>query len=51
LVIGYVGFLFGRNWDKLVNFVSRMDRIALLIIVGCAVVLVLVHLVRRRKSR
>jgi membrane protein DedA with SNARE-associated domain len=50
LVIGYVGFLFGSSWGKLVSFVSRMDRIALAIIGGCAVVLLLVHLVRRRKS-
>jgi membrane-associated protein len=50
LVIGYVGFLFGSNWDKLVNFVSRMDRIALAAIVCCSVVLILVHLFRRKKS-
>jgi membrane-associated protein len=50
VVIGYVGFLFGSNWDKLVHFVARTDRIALTIIGGCAIVLLLVHLVRRRKS-
>ena len=50
VVIGYVGFLFGSNWGRLVNFVSRMDRIALTIIGGWAVVLLLVHLVRRRKT-
>jgi membrane-associated protein len=49
VVILCVGFLFGSNWNKLVNFVSRMDRIALLVIVSCGVVLLLVHLVRRRK--
>ena len=41
LVIGYVGFLFGSNWDTLVNFVGRMDRIALAIIGGGAVALLL----------
>jgi membrane-associated protein len=51
LVIGYVGFLFGSNWGRLVNFVSRMDRIALTIIAGCAVALLLVYLVRRRKAQ
>ncbi len=50
LVIGYVGFLFGSSWGKLVTFVGRMDRIALAIIGGCALVLLLVHLVRRKKS-
>ena len=49
-VIGYVGFLFGSNWGRLVSFLGRVDRIALAIIGGCAVVLVLVHLVRRKKS-
>ena len=50
LVIGYVGFLFGSSWGKLVNIVSRMNRLALTVIGGCAVVLLLVHLLRRRKS-
>jgi membrane-associated protein len=49
LVIGYVGFLFGSSWDRLVSFVGHMDRIALVIIGGAAVVLFLVHKVRRRK--
>jgi membrane-associated protein len=49
LVIGYVGFLFGSNWGKLVHFVGRMDRIALAIIVGCALALLLFHLFRRKK--
>jgi membrane protein DedA with SNARE-associated domain len=48
--IGYVGFLFGSSWSKLVSLVGRMDRIALLIIGGCAVVLIVVRMVRRRKS-
>jgi len=49
LVIGSVGFLFGSNWDRLVNFVGHVDRIALVIIAAAAVVLFLVHRVRRRK--
>jgi membrane-associated protein len=50
LVIGYVGYLFGSNWGKLVNFVGRMDRIALVIVGGCVVVLFLAYMVRRKKS-
>jgi membrane-associated protein len=49
-VIGYVGLLFGSSWDKLVHFVGRLDRIALLIIAGIAVMLVLRYLVRRKKA-
>jgi len=49
LAIGYIGFLFGSNWDKLIAFVGRMDRVALVIIAVAAVVLFLVHRVRRRK--
>jgi membrane protein DedA with SNARE-associated domain len=48
LIIGYIGFLFGSNWGKLVNFVSRLNRIALVIVAGCAVVLLLIHLFRRK---
>ena len=50
VVIGYVGFLFGSSWDKLVSIVSRMDRLALALLVGCAVVLLLVHMVRRWRT-
>jgi membrane protein DedA with SNARE-associated domain len=50
LVIGYVGFLFGSNWSTLVSFVGRIDRIALVIIGAIALVLLLVHLARRKKS-
>ncbi len=49
-VIGYVGFLFGSNWDKLVHFVGRMDRIALIILAGITLVLLLVRLVRGKKA-
>ena len=49
LVIGYVGFLFGSSWDKLVRILSRMDSLALAIIGTSALVLLSVHVVRRRK--
>ena len=48
-VVGYVGYLFGSNWAKLVSVVGRMDRIALAAIVGGALVLIVVHRLRRRK--
>jgi len=50
LAIGYVGFLFGSNWGKLVSFVGRMDRIALVIIASGAAVLLLVFWLRRKKA-
>jgi membrane-associated protein len=50
LVIGYVGFVFGSSWDKLVHLLGRIDRIALIIIAGIAMVLLMVRLVRRKKS-
>ena len=49
LVIGYVGFFCGSNWDRLVRLVGRMDRIALALVAGGVVVLLIVYLVRRRK--
>jgi len=48
--IGSVGFLFGSNWDRLLNFLNQLNQIALVIVGVGALVLVLVHLVRRRKS-
>jgi membrane protein DedA with SNARE-associated domain len=50
LVIGYVGFLFGSSWGTLVSFVGRVNRIAIAVIAGGAVVMILIHLFRRRKS-
>ena len=50
LVIGYVGFLFGSSWGAVVNFVGRMDRIALGIMGACVVVFLLLYLLRRRRS-
>ncbi len=49
LVIGYIGLLFGSNWDTLVNIVGRMDRIALTIIGSGVVAVLLLYLVRQRK--
>jgi len=48
-VIGYVGFAFGSNWDRLVSLVVRMNRIALIAIGIIAVVALIIHLIRRKK--
>ena len=50
LTIGCVGFLFGSNWERLVNLLRQLDRITLAIIGAGAVVLLVVHLVRRKKA-
>jgi membrane protein DedA with SNARE-associated domain len=49
LVIGLVGYLFGGSWNTLVKFVGRMNGIVLAMLAVCAVVLFLVHRIRRRK--
>jgi len=48
--IGSVGFLFGSNWDRLVNLLNQLNRITLVIVGVGALGLLLVHLVRQRKS-
>lgn len=48
IVIGYVGYVFGSSWDKLVGIVGRMDRIAFALVGGCAVVFVLIYAFRRK---
>ncbi len=50
LVIGYVGFLFGSNWDKLIELVTRTNQIALVIFASCAMVVLLIYMVRRKKA-
>ncbi len=51
VVIGYVGLVFGNNWDTLVRTVGRMDRVVLTVIGGGAMVLFLIYMVQRRKAR
>ena len=48
--IGYVGLFFGSSWAKVVSLVGQMDRIALAIIGGIALVLFLAQMIRRDKS-
>jgi len=50
LIIGSIGFLFGSSWERLVNLLQQLDR-ATLMIVGVGVgVLLVVHLVRRKRK-
>jgi membrane protein DedA with SNARE-associated domain len=50
IAIGYVGFIFGSNWSRLVAFVGRVDRIVLLILLGVAVGWMLLRYCRRQPS-
>lgn len=50
VVIGYLGFLFGSSWARLVGVMGRIDRIVLLTLAGGAVVAIVVYVVRRRKT-
>ncbi len=50
LAIGCVGFVFGSSWSRLVVMLGRMDRIALLAIVACLLIVLLVNLARRKKT-
>ena len=49
IAIGLVGYLFGGSWNTLVEVIAHMNRIALLIVAGGVVVLLVVHMIRRRK--
>jgi membrane protein DedA with SNARE-associated domain len=50
LAIGCVGFVFGSSWSRLVAMLGRLDRIALLAILACILILLLVNWARRRKT-
>jgi membrane-associated protein len=49
IAIGYVGFAFGGNWDRLVHLVARLNRIALMVVAAIAVVGLVAHYARKRK--
>jgi membrane-associated protein len=51
VVIGYIGFLFGNNWDRLLHFVGRVNRAAVAVVVVAAAVLLVFRWVRRRTAR
>jgi membrane protein DedA with SNARE-associated domain len=48
IVIGYVGFLFGSSWSKLVRVVVRLDRIAFAVVASCVLVFLLIYAFRRK---
>jgi membrane protein DedA with SNARE-associated domain len=50
LAIGCIGFMFGSNWEPLVGFLARLDRITLVIAALGVAVALLVHLLRRKKT-
>jgi membrane protein DedA with SNARE-associated domain len=50
LAIGYIGLAFGSSWHRLVRTVARIDRLVLIVVAGCAAVLVPIYWWRRRKS-
>jgi membrane protein DedA with SNARE-associated domain len=50
IVIGYVGLAFGSNWERLVDLVGRVNRIALIVTAGIVVVFALAHFVRPKKA-
>ena len=50
IAIGYVGFAFGSNWDRLVEVIGRMNRIALIFLAALVVVVLVAHFVRRRRA-
>ena len=50
LAIGCIGFFFGSSWERLVSFLRQMDRMVLVIVGVAAVVLIGVHLLRRKKN-
>ncbi len=50
IVIGYVGFAFGGNWDRLVHVVGRMNRISLIVVAGIVVVLLVAHFARKKRT-
>jgi len=50
LAIGCIGFMFGSNWERLVGFVARLDRITLGIVAVAVLVALVVYLLRRRRT-
>jgi len=50
LAIGYVGYLFGSSWERLVSLVSGVNRILLVGIAAAALVTWAVYHLRRKKT-
>ena len=50
LTIGCVGFFFGSNWNRLVRLLTRLNRYTLIAVGIGGAVLLLVYLLRRKKT-
>ena len=51
ITIGYVGFLFGSNWGRLVRLFKEVDLVILAIVLLGAVVAIIVSFRRRRRAK
>ena len=51
ITIGYVGFLFGSNWGRLVRLFKEADLVILAIVLLGAVVAIIVSFRRRRRAK
>lgn len=45
---GFVGFLFGSSWERLVHFVKQLNRITVEVMAGGAVIAAIIYYLRRR---
>ncbi len=50
LAIGCAGYIFGSSWERLVRFLVRINRITLVIVAVVVVGVLLVQLLRRKKT-
>jgi membrane-associated protein len=49
IAMGYVGFVFGSNWERLVHLVEKMNRVALIVVALTALVAWAIHFARAKK--
>lgn len=48
ITIGYVGFLFGSSWERLVHLLKQLDRITLGAVLAAILVVIIVRALRRQ---
>ncbi len=48
IAIGYVGFFFGSNWGRVVNFLKELDRITLAVVFAGILIVIAVRALRKR---
>jgi membrane protein DedA with SNARE-associated domain len=51
ITIGYVGFVLGSSWARLVNFLKELDRITLIAVLAGIAIVIVVRAVRRRLKK